>query len=281
MAFRLGAVHTGAAAAHAAQYTVHHGQGVGAALHHQVTARPLQNHAVAALAVLGGQRRCCEPAVVQQRQTGSIYAVWPAAGAVLGPAGHAQQPAQQVQVVNVHVVQRTAQTGRVKGGVPDALQVVIVPGAAGAEAGHRAAHLTDLGQLGLQKGVLRQVGDRDGLHQHQPLGVRQGKQLPRLGRCGGEGLFQQHMIPRLQRPLGRRIMQVVGRADVHGIEPARRVGCGLVGIHGRYAVLCRPGMGLLGALRPADDRRHLDLRPVSDLPHNLRHDPAGRQHCNL
>ena len=41
------------------------------------------------------------------------------------------------------------------------------------------------------------------------------------------------------------------------------------------------GMGLLGALRPADDRRHLDLRPVSDLPHYLRHDPAGRQHCNL
>ena len=41
VAFRLGAVHTGAAAAHAAQYTVHHGQGVGAALHHQVTARPL------------------------------------------------------------------------------------------------------------------------------------------------------------------------------------------------------------------------------------------------
>lgn len=135
-------------------------------------------------------------------------------------------PHSRCQIVNVHVVQRAAQTGRVKGGVPDALQVVIVPGAAGAEAGHRAAHLTDLGQLGLQKGVLRQVGDRDGLHQHQPLGVRQGKQFPRLGRCGGEGLFQQHMIPRLQRPLGRRIMQVVGRADVHGIEPARRVGCG-------------------------------------------------------
>ena len=244
----------------------------------QRAAGALQHQAVDALAVFGGQRGGGKAAVVQQRQAGGVDAVFGPAGAVLGALRRAQQPGEQVQVVDVHIVERAALAGGVKRRVPDAVEEIIIPAAARAKAGHGPAHRGELGQLRLQKGVLRQVIGGDGLQQHNVLCVRQRIEFPCFGRRAGERLFQYDVVACRQRPLSGRVVQVVGGADVHGVKPACGVAGGFVGIHGRDAVLLRPGAGFGAALRAAAQRRDAKFRHFGQVLQKFIDDAAGGQH---
>ncbi len=86
-----------------------------------------------------------------------------------------------------------------------------------------------------------------------------------------------------QQRLQRLLETLKGQPNVTKDGKTVRIYCNIGSPEDVHAVQVNDGggIGLLGALRPADNRRHLDLRPVSDLPHYLRHDSAGRQHCNL
>ena len=180
-----------------------------------------------------------------------------------------------MQTIDIHVPQRTALTGRVEHRVDNATAEIIVQTAVGAEHRRGRADRPELCCLLLQEGKLRHIRDRDGLEQHKALGIGEGKQLPRLGRGGDKGLFKDDMVSCVQRPLGGGIVQVVGCADVNGIEAAGGVAGVLIGVDGRDAVLRGPCLGLGAALGTAAESLHRDLRHGGGIGKELVNNAAG------
>ena len=85
-----------------------------------------------------------------------------------------------------------------------------------------------------QPAIQRQEPGPQGLHQEQPLCIRQGVQLPGLGRGEGKRLFAQHVLSVFQAEPDVRVVPAVGGRHIDRLH--RRVG----------------GQRLIGAVGPRD-----------------------------
>ena len=85
------------------------------------------------------------------------------------------------------------------------------------------------------------------------------------------------MIPRFQGLFGRRIVQVVGGADVHRLKSAGGVAGILIGKDPGHPVGLGHGLCLGLALGAAAQGGDFDLGHFGQMVHKLRHNAAGGQ----